>query len=381
MYIPSEKTCRTLHVKAYLFAKDRSYRCIIGSSNLTMGGVVRNHEANVMYEAGHSDAFLADVIELFDQLWESPCSVRPAVDHTILDAYTRHFKDSELRRPSPRDQAVITGKWLKEVEKVLNESVNAPVLVANADIAYVLGLLAGKSSEREDGVFSISYVKGLYNANTPDEGFIYAAEVSDTRLDQADAIRRDVEGIVKRLQQTFKRLNTQDVVSVRKMGGDFSYRIDISFCPESGIYRAIKPHLDNWPRENDRLIPSLPKDLLDDRCRDQLLSFLRGYIDIRSRVAISDRAGTEGRLRVAISISSRAREFAQDLQRAMQDTLGLSSAGVNLLDGTSRGREHILRIDPVEIVKHIGSKQFVSISWKQMLVEDFAKYNEEHFGQ
>ncbi len=57
-----------LHTKLYYFENGRSYSALIGSANLTEGGLTLNHEFSTLMHGCHGDAQHRRISEYLDQL-------------------------------------------------------------------------------------------------------------------------------------------------------------------------------------------------------------------------------------------------------------------------------------------------------------------------
>ncbi len=82
------------HPKIYLFQKSKdTATCIIGSSNLTRGGLIKNIEANVCVTASFAEEFLADAYGLYLQLKFMPRRVEP--DKEFVQLYEELCKHQQ----------------------------------------------------------------------------------------------------------------------------------------------------------------------------------------------------------------------------------------------------------------------------------------------
>lgn len=69
------------HPKLYLFEKHEHVKCIIGSSNLTQGGLRDNIEVNVMLEFEPDDANLETLRDIYAQIKYQPTRFIPDADY------------------------------------------------------------------------------------------------------------------------------------------------------------------------------------------------------------------------------------------------------------------------------------------------------------
>lgn len=73
------------HPKLYLFENVQSYSVIIGSGNLTTGGLVYNDECFVRITGDKLDSFYLQVNSLFNQLWSSDNENIKQVDDLLIN--------------------------------------------------------------------------------------------------------------------------------------------------------------------------------------------------------------------------------------------------------------------------------------------------------
>lgn len=88
--LSSLKPYYTYHPKLYLFSKDNNVKTIIGSSNLTEGGLKKNIEPNVVIEASIDDDIISDAYDTYNRLKYHPQRVLP--DQEFIDIYTQLAK-------------------------------------------------------------------------------------------------------------------------------------------------------------------------------------------------------------------------------------------------------------------------------------------------
>lgn len=67
--MPDNKISSTFHPKIYCFIKSDKCHAIIGSSNLTKGGICNNQEASVLIEGNADDEVIQEALELIDYWW------------------------------------------------------------------------------------------------------------------------------------------------------------------------------------------------------------------------------------------------------------------------------------------------------------------------
>ncbi len=80
------------HPKLYLFDINQTASCIIGSSNLTQGGLKDNVEVNVILEFGKQDDALETIRDIYAQIKYRPSRFAPDVEY--IDAYEDTVKEA-----------------------------------------------------------------------------------------------------------------------------------------------------------------------------------------------------------------------------------------------------------------------------------------------
>ncbi len=363
-----------LHAKIYLFKKKTAVRALIGSSNFTVGGLKSNVESNALLEGSVQEPFFKEIMQTFDGLWDSPHAIRPEDRYEIIERYEAFIQEDRKSRLRLRRQRKSREKILGELFKAAREQIQE---VVNTDVAYLMGLISGGGYFVDDNTIRIKYHKGVFNKGTKDEGYIYSPGISDLRMKQSVAFRNDVVGICERLTRFFKRTGSKDKASYKKRT-DYDYDIHVHLDPNSKHFGSIREFLSRCDIVRRRVIPVFPSYLPQFDNKSILASFIRGYADVRARIRPTDREGTEGPLRIALSFSKDTDKFASEIQKVLEKEFLVQR--INLLPGSIRGRETMLRIDPVEIHK-LGPQKFFSINWKQLLLADYSSYNREKFPQ
>jgi HKD family nuclease len=91
------------HPKLYLFRESEQVTAIVGSSNLTEGGLKRNVEVNMMIQAAIRDEIASEAYEAYNRLKFHPGRVVP--DTEYLDLYSRlHERERHSQQVSRRDK-------------------------------------------------------------------------------------------------------------------------------------------------------------------------------------------------------------------------------------------------------------------------------------
>ncbi len=156
--LSSLKSYYTYHPKLYLFNKGNNVKFIIGSSNLTEGGLRKNIEANVVIETTIDNEIISDAYDTYNRLKYHPQRVLP--DEEFLDIYTqlanatkeesRNFKKSTkyaslnkryIEKSKSLQKPKVTKKdlvgWLNNIYKLIpeNEFTTQQVYKYESDLA------------------------------------------------------------------------------------------------------------------------------------------------------------------------------------------------------------------------------------------------------
>lgn len=362
------------HSKLYIFQSEDNAKVIIGSSNFTLGGLLNNIETNILLELKINHQLFRQIESFFNSLWDSPSSIPPDAQNELMEKYRKYVLERKKRE---RSEKKVEEKRFKTLAVLHKNAQKYLLKKINNESAYLLGLIAGGGILIDNDNIAIRYKKGIYNRGTKYEGFIYAKGISKLKFKQDIAIQRDVYGIVSRLRSLFKRSNTNDIVSVKKRS-KYTYDIIVEFDKKSKYLLLINRYLRTCQISHNRIIPQ-SLDIVSKIGDDSIIiSFLRGYGDVRARISPTDRAGTSGNLRIALSFSKEADVFAESIRKILTKRFSFKKEHINLLRGETRDRETMLRLDPVDIDRLIPFK-FFSVNWKQLLLKDFSNYNQKHF--
>ncbi len=102
------------HPKVYLFRAGDKVNFIVGSSNLTMGGLNKNIEINMSVEASAQDEVVSDIFDSYNELKFHQDRVAP--DDEFISLYTQvHDIEKDKRNRTSRDKA--TNKLIKQLNE------------------------------------------------------------------------------------------------------------------------------------------------------------------------------------------------------------------------------------------------------------------------
>ncbi len=356
------------HPKLYIFKKGSDIKIILGSSNFTSAGLSQNIEANILIEGDLRDSLCSEFLRYFQNLWDSPDVIIPT--EALLSDYTKAVSKSKVQREKFEHMLSDARKEVEQAAEEAHIEMKSPL---NTETAYLLGLLcgSGRMPDLQKRIVTIRYHKGAFNAGTKDEGIIMASGISKLKLSQATELKRDVEGIKEKLESLFAKREPGNKVKIIKKS-DYDYLITIFFSEKSPYWLYIQEFIKSCKIKRNRFIPLVPSEILATNKKHLPLSFLRGYVDTRSRISVADREGPAGPLRIAISVSQGASKFEKQIEKILRKHLGVKR--ISILSGKQRGRETMLRCDPADL-----PKDFFLSSWQKLLLSDFARYNRKQY--
>ena len=101
-----DKNIRGFHTKGYLFFKNKVVSVTIGSSNLTGNALAINKEWNTCYSAEEDESICKDVINDFNELWNSQNAF--IVSDKILEEYSLiYIKQKQIRQELQRQKIAL----------------------------------------------------------------------------------------------------------------------------------------------------------------------------------------------------------------------------------------------------------------------------------
>lgn len=115
------------HTKGYIFRNDEIYQILIGSSNLTLNAITRNHEWNTRIISSENGEMTKDILNEFERLWNDKATFK--YEDIIEDYTVRYLSEKQFRR---RSQA------LRKKEETQNEL--KPNAMQKAFIKSILSL-------------------------------------------------------------------------------------------------------------------------------------------------------------------------------------------------------------------------------------------------
>ncbi len=114
----------TYHPKLYLFENDGLVKSIIGSSNLTKGGLSENIEVNVLLEMERESEKVESIFDIYARIKYQPSRFVP--DDAYIEAYQTIIEETEKPRYRRQDTKIAIER-LRELEKSLPKPYTNPI--------------------------------------------------------------------------------------------------------------------------------------------------------------------------------------------------------------------------------------------------------------
>jgi HKD family nuclease len=365
---------RAFHSKIYYFEREGLSSAIIGSSNLSPGGLERNHECDLLLEGESSSQIFRNIQELLSSYWDNPAILLAKEFESFREQYAEAYKKAKVRSPRPgvslEAPLPVDSDSIQALQDALDESKRGYGL---AIASYLAGLFAGGKRLLVDvKAHTVRFTsdRGLLNKGNANEGFIQFDGVSERHLKQRDQVRRDAETLRDRLLSAFRELDTKDTVLLesRETANQFAHTFTVAFHQSSPVWASLrKLYGGRMARIESYVFPPG----FEDMPKDAQIEFLKGYIHIRLRIALADR-WPNGALRLAISVGNDKQIFATRLQSLLAEAMHCDEGDVN--NNRRVEREILLRFRPELLPLPI-----LLAPWQKLVVEDFANFNRTSF--
>ena len=371
VYIGSKESSKqklgSFHPKLYLFYSDKYYNAIIGSSNFTSHGILKNIECNLSIYNEKDDIF-NDLEKYFHTLWTLENSINVLNNDIIFELYEKIYDKIEKSNKT-------THRNLFKLKKQLNYETESIITTTkslyNEEFSYLLGLISANSKfEERNRKLTIDLDRRTVNSNTEYEGYYFYPYVSDYKISQFDAHKQDIERINERLSIFFNRLKCKDIITSKHIK-DYHFQIDIDFEEKSKILNELLEY--NITTKNEKIEPFIPENIIKSKDRKIILSFLMGYCDLKSRMNISDgiystdkktgKINDISSLRIGISFPHGHKQLLEDFSELFK------KIGINKFTKTNpelRDRENMIRID----VRYVPY-ELIGTHWRRILLKDF----------
>jgi HKD family nuclease len=358
------------HPKFYLFHDHQRYCAMVGSANLTLGGIRDNIECSLCVTGEQNgDSLFQELNGFFNEIWSAEHAINVLNHQRLLDAYQEAF-------PMQSRERNIRDKWLAKLRKNLapeaDEIFRAQTTVLNCEFAYLQGLMSANGRiDLGKQVLTIDLERRVANKGTPYEGEYYNPDISDYRIPQYEAHKRDIDKITESLGPLSRHLGTGGRIQPAHVEG-YHFQITIEFGQDSALLQEIRSQ--NPPSAKNKLVPSVPDWIKRSTDVEIVRSFVKGYCDLKSRMSDSDGIyKTHGNrkvyssLRMGISVPHDASAFLKDFV-ALLERIGIRE-GVSVTDPTRRTRENLIRID----VRNVPY-ELIGTHWRRIFLMDFVSY-------
>jgi HKD family nuclease len=361
------------HPKFYLFHDKDEYRVIIGSSNFTLGGIKHNIECNLSIYGKQDDLFF-EFLNFFNDLWTAEHSINVLNHSDLLDVYQQAF---QRNTKADETKAKKLQRLRSKIQNRAGKIIQSKKLILNEEFAYLLGLLSANSKiDFRKRKVTIDLFRGVANRGKPYEGYYHNPDISNYKISQYDAHKKDVDRITENLSLLIKHLGTKDKLSKHHLDG-YHFQIQIKFDKDSVIFQEIKDL--NVTLYRGKVVPFVPESILESKDEKIIKSFLKGYCDLKSRISVSDgiydtKKGIYSLLRLGISLPHNAAQLLEHFLILLK-IIGVEK-GVSATDPSRRSRENLIRID----VRNVPY-ELVGTHWRRILLNDFVSYMQPKKGE
>jgi len=364
----NEPNSGVFHPKFYLFYKNNETRTVIGSSNLTRGGLLYNVEANIaLDETKFNKRVQFELRQFFETLWRSPKSLAVEDNDRLLEDY--RVTSYKYKHKIKTAKHVITQlpeiKKLKETGKKFEQLTKQELshLYSDPTIAYLLGLVCGKGRINiEKETISFSYFN-----NVGEEGLINGLNVS---LDALESHKYAAENIVDVFDIVSGLFNEEinSKINTSRKNVRITTTIDISFPQKSNFFKFI---LNAFNKALNNHEYSIPTSVQNSKSNEILRAFIRGYADVSSLISAGTQLFGVGKFRIYINV------YGSNIKLMNQLIFLLSKLSVKCGRHDRRKspqdkREMQIRVYPESFLT-VG----YSVSWKKRLLYDFIRANKE----
>ena len=336
------------HHKLYCFSKNKeSFSNFIGSLNFTHSAIYRNFESGVMISGDCTEPIYTSMYDYYyEKIWNSPFMVSPNLNPQVLEDYKDLF-----RKVNKENTDVVSArrKLKKTYDDTLKQIMSAEIMTN--ELAYLMGLICGSAtkqtvSEVNNRTIHIWFKSQIRNMNSDDEGFICVrvdGEVlGNIRISQNAFQHTSIKRMFHDLENYIHRDSEKNTISLETSGNKtLNYDMKLVFDPNSNLWKKIKHCIDQFQEFYGGYLPVIPTEIIDSDNANYKINFLRGYLDLRSRLSKSDRY-PNGKLRVAIQIGTYEAAFGAKLGQLL-DQLGVEN---QFSDGSTRNKDNMIRFIP-----------------------------------
>jgi HKD family nuclease len=360
-----------LHSKVYLFEGETYFSVIIGSSNFSRGGLKKNLEANIEV-FGEKDKLYNDIKSFSDEIWRSMYAIDPIAHPDIFESY------KELYNKRKKNEFAIIHAPI-EIANLADQisNLNKDITRNSTEFYYLLGAITGNTKYQDieaanTGQFKFRFhSKPLNDKDQKDKGFITnvvdGKRLGDIRLPQTKTMKSHLDRIVSDLKSFAVKFDPEVHVDCKdNTKKELNITVQLMFKNNNPLWDGLLKYVIDGADSNGKVVAYLP-EIVKSANKEMGIHFVRGYADFRSRLSHADRTGTNGKLRIAFQIDTGATSFLRDLGDFLVKSYGLE---VNVNDGSSRGKDHMLRV-----TADGSMHDFFHSGWRKKMAYEFAKFN------
>ena len=153
----SLSTRHTFHPKLYITTSDyQRYCAIIGSSNLTQGGMARNVEVNAVIRGSPSDEPVTQCLDIFESILDSDALMQP--DSTFVEHYEHlHEKARELP-PLENPPADLSERYQELIDIRQNQLETKQDLQPTTQTEFLIRAIENLSENSDSGYVGLEYI-------------------------------------------------------------------------------------------------------------------------------------------------------------------------------------------------------------------------------
>jgi HKD family nuclease len=363
---------RFLHSKLYLFRGENTNQLICGSNNFSMGGLVSNHEIALKLNDVDEDIWKSSS-DYAQKIWNSSFSIDPVLHPEIFKKYCElHDQRKKFDFSENFSNEIFE---LSEIIKEIND-LNS-IDTQSVDTIYFIGALAAnikyqKLKEANAGKFYFKFRSQKLNSGNEDEGYITnvvdGVRLGDIKLAQFSTLRKWAQRLARFIEEYSKVFDQNAEISIEdKTEKSVNVQFSLQFSKPNRLWQVLLDYtmmcLHSSGEEYSTQLPKSIKNLSPELS----IQFFQGYMDFRARLSDSDRAGTQGKLRIGVQVDKNSHKFLYEAQKYLENAHGFE---VNVNNGAARGKDNLLRITADK-----NTWKLFRSTWQRQIDKTFADFN------
>ena len=361
-----------LHSKIYAFEGNEN-ALIVGSNNFSRGGLMKNTEAALLINNPHESTF-NDAKVFVNSLWNSQNALDPTVHPDIFEQYRsihKSWRSGEFTKVNADEISSLADR-IRDVNDAEYYENN------NLDILYLTGALAANIryqdiNKAKQGLFEFKYRSQAHNSNSPSEkGYITnvidGKRLGEIRLPQFKTMRKYIEGVRQNVEAFIKSHDPNAIISLEDNSKtNLNISLKVQFKTDNKIKDIFLKYMNFCGFENSlgSVEPRVPRQL-PKLAKSVGIQFIQGYMDFRSRLSQADKVGEK--MRIGVQVDKGATRFLYEFEKYLE---GVQGYEVNVNDGSSRGKDNMLRI-----TADGNTTALFNSTWQKKMSIEFSKYNQ-----